>query len=132
MSLLRSTEEHEPGTISGAVSHEHRLGRLLARAHAERHGWLCWYCGVTLTAATVTADHLIPKAQGGRTERTNIVAACARCNHSKADGPPRLRVTAQDQMRAAVHRTMPMVDHPLAFYYLGLDYSAAIPAPSAR
>lgn len=30
-----------------------------------------------------TGDHLIPRAQGGKTVRGNIVAACAGCNNSR-------------------------------------------------
>ncbi|RJP67614.1 MAG: restriction endonuclease [Comamonadaceae bacterium] len=30
-----------------------------------------------------TAEHLIPQCEGGRDTRENIVAACARCNHTR-------------------------------------------------
>lgn len=36
---------------------------------------------------TLTADHIIRKADGGRTDQTNIVAACAWCNNRRHDTP---------------------------------------------
>lgn len=41
----------------------------------------CAYCG----GPADTVDHVHPRSRGGRHEWTNVVAACARCNHRKAD-----------------------------------------------
>ena len=41
----------------------------------------CAYCGCK--PEKVTLDHVIPKAKGGTTQRTNLVPACASCNVSK-------------------------------------------------
>ena len=46
---------------------------------------LCHYCKV---APGSTRDHIIPKSRGGPTARWNIVAACSRCNHRKANKWP--------------------------------------------
>ena len=41
----------------------------------------CAYCG----GSADTVDHVQPRSRGGRHEWTNVVAACSRCNHRKAD-----------------------------------------------
>jgi hypothetical protein len=42
------------------------------------------YCGDWSTQV----DHVIPVAQGGTRERTNLVPSCARCNFEKLDFTP--------------------------------------------
>lgn len=54
---------------------------LTRRAILARDAHRCVYC--TLRADTI--DHVIPRSRGGRNEWTNVVAACARCNHRKGD-----------------------------------------------
>lgn len=49
---------------------------------------LCMYCGKTYTYADLTRDHVTPRAQGGADTWENVVAACKRCNHFKADRTP--------------------------------------------
>lgn len=46
----------------------------------------CFYCG----AEAVIADHYEPKALGGTDDKSNLVAACAPCNSTKADDPPQV------------------------------------------
>jgi 5-methylcytosine-specific restriction endonuclease McrA len=46
-----------------------------------RDGHRCQYCG----AAAETLDHVLPRSRGGRHVWENLVAACRRCNHDKAD-----------------------------------------------
>jgi 5-methylcytosine-specific restriction endonuclease McrA len=41
----------------------------------------CAYCGAPATSL----DHVIPKSRGGAHVWENVVAACSRCNHLKAD-----------------------------------------------
>jgi hypothetical protein len=48
----------------------------------DRHK--CAYCG----RAATTRDHVTPRAHGGRTEWTNLVAACRKCNEAKKDRTP--------------------------------------------
>lgn len=45
----------------------------------------CWYCGVRLRMKDVTQDHVVPRADGGTSRRSNIVAACRSCNAAKGD-----------------------------------------------
>lgn len=49
---------------------------VLARDHHR-----CAYCG----GAADTVDHVHPRSRGGRHVWENVVAACVRCNHRKAD-----------------------------------------------
>lgn len=54
----------------------------------ERHGWLCWFCGVRLdtekwTKTRATVDHRTPTCQGGDDSEANLVASCQSCNSRK-------------------------------------------------
>ena len=46
-----------------------------------RDGGRCQYCG----CGAETLDHVLPRSRGGRHVWENLVAACRRCNHTKAD-----------------------------------------------
>jgi 5-methylcytosine-specific restriction endonuclease McrA len=48
----------------------------------------CQFCGRKLPPSELTYDHVIPRAQGGKTEWTNIVAACGICNAAKGNRTP--------------------------------------------
>ncbi len=54
---------------------------LTRRAIFSRDGGSCGYCGATAT----TIDHVLPRSRGGLHRWENVVAACHRCNHLKAD-----------------------------------------------
>jgi 5-methylcytosine-specific restriction endonuclease McrA len=54
---------------------------LTRRAVLDRDQHTCVYCGVRAD----TIDHVRPRARGGEHIWTNVVAACARCNHRKGD-----------------------------------------------
>lgn len=45
----------------------------------QRDNHTCVYCGREATQA----DHVVAKANGGKDELANLVAACAPCNNSK-------------------------------------------------
>ncbi|HWS58226.1 MAG TPA: HNH endonuclease [Actinotalea sp.] len=51
------------------------------RTVLARDGHRCAYCA----GPAETVDHVHPRSRGGRHEWTNVVAACSRCNHRKAD-----------------------------------------------
>ena len=51
------------------------------RTVLQRDAFRCAYCG----SVADTVDHVQPRSRGGRHEWTNVVAACGRCNHRKAD-----------------------------------------------
>src|SRR3954471_6889257 len=54
---------------------------LTRRAVFARDGGRCVYCG----AAASSLDHVVPRSRGGAHTWENVVASCARCNHTKAD-----------------------------------------------
>lgn len=68
------------------------------REHAlVSQGGRCAYCGRGLSRREATADHVIPRAAGGRTTASNIVAACAACNFAKSNKPaPRFHAPQVD------------------------------------
>ena len=43
----------------------------------------CQLCGAKPPASQLTLDHVVPRVHGGKTNWTNIVAACKKCNHDK-------------------------------------------------
>jgi 5-methylcytosine-specific restriction endonuclease McrA len=50
-----------------------------------RDKFRCVYCG---TAKELTFDHVVPRAQGGRTTWENVATACAPCNLRKGGRTP--------------------------------------------
>ena len=61
-------------------------GVLLNRANIfRRDKGECQYCG---SKRQLTLDHVIPRSKGGKTNWTNLVTACNRCNVSKGDKTP--------------------------------------------
>lgn len=51
----------------------------------KRDGHKCVYCG---THDNLTMDHVIPRAQGGKTNWGNLVTACRKCNMQKGNMTP--------------------------------------------
>lgn len=54
---------------------------LTRKAVFARDGGKCVYCGAIATSL----DHVVPKSRGGPHTWDNVVSACGRCNHVKAD-----------------------------------------------
>ena len=54
---------------------------LTRKAVFARDGGRCVYCG----AGATSLDHVVPKSRGGPHTWDNVVSACSRCNHVKAD-----------------------------------------------
>jgi 5-methylcytosine-specific restriction endonuclease McrA len=50
----------------------------------EESGWLCSYCG----SEADSVDHVLPRSRGGTSKRTNLVAACRKCNSQKGAKTP--------------------------------------------
>lgn len=44
---------------------------------------VCHYCGKKVGAESLTLDHVIPVARGGRSTRGNCVPSCKDCNNRK-------------------------------------------------
>lgn len=48
-----------------------------------RDMYQCQYCGEVFDHKDLTLDHVIPRANGGKTTWENSVTACRDCNHKK-------------------------------------------------
>lgn len=55
---------------------------------------VCQYCGHKFPRSAINIDHVLPRAQGGRTTWENVVCSCIDCNSRKG-----CRTPAQAQMR---------------------------------
>lgn len=68
-----------------------RAGSALRNRVFSRDGWACVYCGRTVQelpdGEALTADHIVPVADGGPTVEGNLVACCTRCNSTKGKKP---------------------------------------------
>lgn len=53
-----------------------------------RDDFTCCYCSTKLGASRLTYDHVVPRAQGGRTVWENIVTSCYPCNAKKGNRTP--------------------------------------------
>jgi len=54
----------------------------------SRDNFTCQYCGEQPGSAKLTFDHILPRSRGGRTEWTNVITACSKCNSKKSDRTP--------------------------------------------
>ena len=52
-----------------------------------RDHFACQYCGGGYPTPDLTFDHVIPRSRGGGHNWENVVSACHKCNHLKADKP---------------------------------------------
>jgi 5-methylcytosine-specific restriction endonuclease McrA len=53
-----------------------------------RDKYTCQYCGVKKSIGDLTYDHVVPRAQGGKTTWLNIATCCESCNRRKAHRTP--------------------------------------------
>jgi 5-methylcytosine-specific restriction endonuclease McrA len=79
----------------------------------------CQYCGLKTSADKLNYDHVVPRAQGGKTVWENIVSSCYPCNARKSDRTP-----AQAGMRL---RTRPIKPKSLPIMMVHIDRNASIP-----
>jgi len=53
-----------------------------------RDNYTCQYCGKTMPLSKLQLEHVVPKAQGGKTIWVNTVCSCQECNNKKRDRTP--------------------------------------------
>ncbi len=70
-----------------------------------RDGNRCQYCGRKFKPQELTLDHVVPKSRGGKSTWDNLVAACHRDNHRKADRTP------EEAGMPLIRRPLPMTIH---------------------
>ncbi|WP_420714781.1 HNH endonuclease [Roseateles sp. SL47] len=110
----------------------------LRRKAFDHQDGRCWYCGVHMWLASpdelsvarrsglsrlrCTAEHLVPRASGGRDAPENVVAACLHCNctRHRRRAPPEPTAYRSEVMR----RTRREGWHPAWVFRLGLCATA--------
>ncbi len=60
--------------------------RISRKAVFARDNYTCQYCGARNVPLTI--DHVIPRERGGKTEWTNVVCCCTKCNNRKGNLTP--------------------------------------------
>ena len=93
-----------------AIPHRMRLP-FSRRGVLMRDRETCQYCGAQPGRPQLTLDHVLPRAQGGRSEWENVVSACYDCNHRKGGRTPE-----QAGMRLS---SRPHQPHYAAFVLIG-------------
>jgi 5-methylcytosine-specific restriction endonuclease McrA len=85
-----SVEVSVPAVVALKRYHGHRPFKVRFRKRNVfiRDDFRCQFCGRRLSADELTIDHVIPRAQGGRSTWENVVSACEPCNHSKGNRTP--------------------------------------------
>ena len=69
--------------------HGYKRGVKFSRINVfTRDGFHCQYCGVHKPARELNYDHVLPRAQGGKTVWENIVTTCYPCNSHKGSRTP--------------------------------------------
>jgi len=93
-------EREAVGTVGGAIAVPRvivlqRYDRMprrqvrFSRANIfSRDAYTCQYCARKPSRAEMNLDHVIPRAQGGRTTWENVVASCVSCNRRKGGRTP--------------------------------------------
>lgn len=66
------------------MSQRRSLSKKLRFQILERDNFACRYCGRGAPEYRLAVDHVMPVALGGSNHPSNLVAACAACNHGKA------------------------------------------------
>jgi HNH endonuclease len=54
----------------------------------RRDRFTCAYCGQRFAERDLQCEHILPESRGGRWSWMNLVSACGRCNHAKANRTP--------------------------------------------
>lgn len=101
----------------------------LRRLFAQQQG-LCIYCntqmvlhhavwGEPIPPNAATRDHVIPRAQGGKQLKNNVVAACSACNLSRGTEPwstflARTAPTLSHFLKASQYMELRVCTAPLA------------------
>ena len=89
--ILRSPsyEMNKPSVVRlKTYARQERRVRFSRNNVFRRDDYKCQYCGCTPGVNYLTLDHVLPRAQGGKTTWDNIVSACKPCNSRKAAKTP--------------------------------------------
>lgn len=71
------------------MTSERQIERLLSQqekfAIAYQSNFTCGFCRAQVAHDNIQIDHLVPISKGGSDHRENLIAACKKCNQTKAD-----------------------------------------------
>lgn len=68
------------------LPYRHKRGMKFSRLNVyTRDRFTCQYCDKRFGWKELSYDHVVPRSSGGRTEWTNIVTACKKCNCKKSN-----------------------------------------------
>ena len=101
--VFRIPEIIKVNEYSGVPNRRVKLSR---RALFRRDSFRCQYCGEKPGIEELTLDHVLPKAQGGKTTWENMVVACVECNQRRKDN----KTPAQAGMKLLREPYMPQYD----------------------
>lgn len=68
------------------IKRERRIARQLRKSSWWKRkcaSGRCYYCNSKVHPEELTMDHIVPVIRGGRSTKSNIVAACKECNNKK-------------------------------------------------
>lgn len=83
-----------------------------------RDGNICQFCGKQFSRSDLNLDHVIPRAQGGRTVWENVVTSCIPCNRRKGGKSPH-----EVGMRLVRHPARPHWTPFMDFSFKKIHYS---------
>jgi 5-methylcytosine-specific restriction endonuclease McrA len=90
----------DPDTVQRHIKIERDRAKNLRKSpwwKTQLQKGLCHFCQQVVEANSLTMDHLVPLARGGKSTRGNIVPACQSCNKKKQLDTP--VETLLDQIR---------------------------------
>lgn len=70
--------------MSGSKRKRKSLSKSLRFEVLKRDGFRCLYCGSTPLQSALRVDHVVPVAEGGGDEPSNLITSCFDCNSGKA------------------------------------------------
>lgn len=89
---IRTVSTSFPAPAVVRLLKHYRMGPQVVRFSRRnvylRDRFSCQYCGAEHVERDLTLDHVIPRAQKGRTNWENVVAACSGCNRRKGNRTP--------------------------------------------
>ena len=89
-----------------------------------RDNYICQYCKQMNSYKDLTLDHVIPKSKGGKTEWTNIVSACRKCNNQKGNHThikPYKQPRKPDFLQLVNGVNGKHIDHDIWFKYININ-----------
>lgn len=63
--------------------HKARLLRATGWWKRKRGAGICHFCGGAFSPSELTMEHIVPLSRGGKSVKSNLVAACKECNNKK-------------------------------------------------